>query len=292
MQITILGAGEIGQAIKSSLLDGVSSVLWDKQPGKVPEQKSLAEIIPASQLVFLCIPSSAVRGALGEIKPLLAESTVVISLTKGIEAQTGKFIYEVFDEFLLPEQYALLSGPMLAEELATGKGAAGVVATKNPHLPEILSTLFKPRHLRLEFSAHVRSVALAGVLKNIYAVVLGLADGLGYGNNMKGLLVSQILPETQLISEQLSIHQGIMAGTAGLADFVATAFSPYSLNREAGMKIAQGQEAPKSEGIIALPLLLPHLTNIQVLPVLMALREILIDHGQPQAIMAKLLYGA
>jgi glycerol-3-phosphate dehydrogenase (NAD(P)+) len=291
MQITILGAGQIGQAVKASLKETNKIFFWDKLPGRVSSQKPLAEIIPESELVFFCIPSSGVVNALEAVRPLLHKKACVISLTKGMDSQSGKFVYEIFQEQLAESQYALLSGPMLAEELAGGLGSAGVVAANDKNILEKLNLAFKPNFIRLEYSADLHSVALAGVLKNIYTVILGVSDGLNYGNNIKGFLVSKILAEAEIVSQILGIDNKIMSGTAGLADFIATAFSRYSLNLEAGIKIAQKAQAPQSEGIVALPSLIKMLPSLGNLPILKALEAIVISRENPSNILENMIYG-
>jgi glycerol-3-phosphate dehydrogenase (NAD(P)+) len=290
MQITILGQGEIGQAVLASLNPDNTIFAWDKRPRQINDQKELSEIIPNSELVFFCVPSAAVHEALLSVKQFLSKDAIIVCLAKGMEALSGKFVYQILEEQLPKNQYAILSGPMLAEELAKGQGAAGVAASENKGVLEKLEAVFKHNYLRLEYSANVRSVALAGVIKNVYTLILGISDGLGFGTNSKGFLVSSILPETESISKTLGLDYSIISGTAGLADFIATAFSLYSLNREAGVKIVQGGEVPQSEGLLALPELLKLLPENSSLPILNALKKIVIEKQNPQVIFEQLFY--
>jgi glycerol-3-phosphate dehydrogenase (NAD(P)+) len=174
---------------------------WDAVPGKVQNQKSLEEIIPLAQAVFLCVPSFAVREAAGAIAPFLKKTTPVITIAKGLETASGKTMAVVMREALRRGQPSgLFSGPMLAEELKSGQGGAGVIALARKQDYMVLQRLFSGTKLRTMYSSEVEAVALAGVLKNVYALMLGVAEGLGWGNNRKSLLVTEAVLE-MLIAE-------------------------------------------------------------------------------------------
>ena len=240
--VTILGAGNIGQAIARLIKPKAKTVwLWDKDPVKVPQTPQLSEIIPQSNVVFLCVPSAAIREVLMSLKPYLnklRQKTVIISLSKGLEAKTFLTVDMVIKQSLPAGQpFGLLSGPMLAEELNQDMGGGAIVASKDISVYKELKKLL-PVSVVAEHSSDTYGAALAGVLKNVYAIAIGLADGLAYGSNKKGLIASYAIREMMAIFTLLKAKPETLLGPAGLADFLATAYSPYSRNRSEGDELA------------------------------------------------------
>lgn len=258
-KIVIIGAGEIGRAIEKVLsVKDLDVQIWDKDESKVAGQKPLAKIIPEADIVFLCVPSWAMRQAATETKPFLNKNTVIISLAKGLEESSKKTAYEILEEVLTKDmQIAILSGPMLAEELIQGKFAMGVVASKNIETFKKIEELFEgenPTSLHVEYSSDIRGVAFCGVLKNIYAVALGIADGLGLGSDVKGWLVSESIKEMQEIIRILGGKPETALGPAGVGDLITTGFSNYSSNHQIGGELVKtGKYSKKSEGFVSLP---------------------------------------
>ena len=289
--IAIIGAGAIGQAIKAALNSDCNILMWDIRIGIVPDQQDLKDLIPKSDIVFLCVPSSGFRETVNTIKGYRKSGSAIISLTKGIESNTGEMIHDILSQTFPEDFYALLSGPMLAEEVQAGKGAVAMVASKNSKIYQKLNNLFKKDYLKLEYTDNIYSVAHAGILKNVYALLIGIVDGLGYGNNIKGYFIGQILSELKLVAGQLRLDEQIVFGVAGADDFIATAISPYSLNQEAGKKIALNQAPPQSEGLTSLPHILKMLTEPGKLNILQLLEMIIIKKEDPKTVIYDYLYS-
>lgn len=280
MHVVIIGAGRIGQAFKHLCEARAESVsLFDADTSKVPDQKPLSETIPAADVIFLCIQSFAIRDVLAEIKPLLKPEALIVSLAKGIERESFKTLDIVIPECLAPQQpWGLIIGPMLAEEILQNQGSAGVFAGSNPSECATLSSLIDPHNLSLECSDDVHGVALAGVLKNIYALSLGIADGIGWGANRKGWLITRAIREMRDIIEILGGDPNTADGPAGLGDLIATGSSPHSRNRATGEQIVKtGEMNPLSEGYISLSslkkLLGDQTNNFPILSTLIAIIE-------------------
>jgi glycerol-3-phosphate dehydrogenase (NAD(P)+) len=257
--VTIIGAGEIGSAIASLIkAPGVQIERWDKDTSKVPKQKSLDAAVTGADVVFLCIPSWHLREGVAEIRTFLRKKTIVVFLSKGIELGT-KFTVDALAATTLPrgQAFALLSGPMLAEELVEGLPSCAVVATKNKQAFHRVAALFSRSALKLVWSTDMRGVAFAGVLKNAYALALGIADAIPMGSNAKGWMVQTAVREmTQIIGalNRQGDAQASATGPAGLGDLVATGFSPYSSNFTVGRELVAGKGITKmSEGFISLP---------------------------------------
>ncbi|MFA6397852.1 MAG: 2-dehydropantoate 2-reductase N-terminal domain-containing protein [Candidatus Paceibacterota bacterium] len=258
-KIAIIGAGEIGGAIGSILQKkGEQVFLWDKDETKIPDQKPLNEIISEAEFVFFCVPSPALRSAVSEIIPFLNKETIVISLPKGIEVGTLKKMDEILEEILPKEQnFGILGGAMLAEELNKGLTGTSILGTEKEETYRAFETLFSNTKIKTEFSNDVKSVAISGILKNIYAFAIGISDGLKWGGNQKGWLSSRCIKEMIDITEILEGNKEIILGSAGVGDFLATGFSPYSTNHQMGKELVKtGKCEKRSEGLISTPLII------------------------------------
>lgn len=287
--VVIVGAGAIGRAIERLIQDkAIRLELWDKDPTKVENQKELRDIIPSAEVVFLCVPSWSLREAITTIKPLLSDKTIIVGLSKGLESQSNYRIDQIVDELLPNNPFVLLSGPMLARLIQEDKPSyASIAATANHREAlESIELLFLDTNLSLHPVNDVTAAALGGILKNIYAMVLGIVDGLEYGNNTKGWIVALSVREMQTIADRLNTNSTIMPGIAGLADLIATGFSSSSNNHRVGRELVlHGQTDLKSEGLVSLPSLLTLLNgNTESLPLLHTLNEAINNQQQTAVI--------
>jgi glycerol-3-phosphate dehydrogenase (NAD(P)+) len=253
----IIGAGEIGRAVGHLLAKtDVKVELWDRDPSHLTCRRPLAELVPEANFVFLCVPSWAVRPVATQIKVNgLDRHAVVICLAKGLERPTNLDMNAVLSAALPHGQpRVLLAGPMLAEEIEQDLGAVAVAASASSRARETVRDLFSGTSLRVETNPDPNSVAVASVLKNVYAVALGVADGLGWGGNRKGWLAAQAAAEMRQILRTLKANPDILFATGGFADLVATGFSRYSKNHQVGDDLVHcGGISVRSEGANALP---------------------------------------
>lgn len=255
MKIAIIGAGEIGSAINHILPKVVNTVeLYDKQPGKVPGQKPLEEVLRDAEIVFMAVPSWVLRAAALDIKPYLWEGSVIACLSKGLEEGTGKTAYEVLTEEISGSDLAIISGPMLGEELMAGRGGAAVVASRKNSTYEKLEKLLTASGLVTSYSDDIRGVSLAGVLKNVYSIGVGMAHSIGWDESLTGWLFDLAFKEMREIITRLSGRPETADSPAGLADLIATGSSDFSNNRQYGLELAgHGSSLVKCEGGVALP---------------------------------------
>lgn len=288
--ILILGAGHLGQAI-GQILSGKGSApdFWDKQPGKVDDQKDLSNLVSQASIIFLAVPSWSFREALGEIKEGLSPQTVLIGLSKGLEQDSGLRIDQITAAVFPEHSFVLLSGPMLASDLMAGKKGFAVLAGKEADTRPV-AALFAETRLSVILSPELPSVALAGVLKNVYALGLGLLDGLEAGMNVRGWALQQALLEMQSIAEYLDLDAEVMMGPAGLGDLVTTGFSQHSQNYRVGWTIAEGGQVERpSEGWISFAPLARLLGERgATLPLFAALTAMLLRHADPKESIAEL----
>lgn len=289
--ILFIGAGEIGTALAHGIGDRARIELWDKDPAKAPNMRPLKESVPEASVVFLCTPSWTVRELLAQVAPLLHPETIVISLAKGIEEKTLLTMDAVLKESLpTGQRFAILGGPLLAEELMANLPSVGVFASHAPEAFRQVAPLFAGSPVRLEYANNVHGVALAAVLKNVYAVGLGIADGLGWGWNGKGWLAAKAVSEIAAVLTLLGDQSVSAMSSASAGDFLATAMSPDSRNREAGREIAaHGECTVPSEGCRSIPSVLVLLKNdVHRFPFLLCLDRIIHQHEHPQAVFQDL----
>lgn len=289
MQVAIIGAGEIGKAIAHTLRSKTTCnvQLWDVNTDKVEDQRPLPEIVSEANIVFLCVPSSSIFGAARSIREHVRPTAPVVILTKGVERETCRMTDTLLDDVLGEHPWALLSGPMIAEEMLQDRAAAAVVGTRSDTTYKTIADCFSGTRLTLEHSKDVRSVALAGVLKNIYAVTLGMIEGLGDGDNVRGIFFTKAIAEMAHIMKHLGTSPEVAYGMAGLGDLVATATSPYSRNRTVGEEMATGhKQRMESEGLNALPCI-PELLGdaLPAFPILGSLYDVVSGKQPPSRLM-------
>jgi glycerol-3-phosphate dehydrogenase (NAD(P)+) len=290
--IVIIGAGRIGSAIKKVLIqNGATVELWDKDPSLVIGQKPLSETVPSASFVFLCAPSFAVREIASNISPMLTKEAVIVSLAKSIEEGTQKTMDEVLAEVLpKKQQFIILAGPLLAEEIEAGDGGVAVAASRDKNALRKISELFNGTNVKVETTGDVRGSAICGVLKNIYAMGLGISCGLGWGDNLKGWLAGASMKEMTLAIKLLGGKTETACGAAGFGDFIATGFSRHSSNRGFGEKLASGAECLKnSEGCRAVDSAVSLLgKHARRFPIMIALKEIIKNGKDPKTVFEKL----
>jgi glycerol-3-phosphate dehydrogenase (NAD(P)+) len=256
--VGILGAGEIGQALSIVLQKNREAeiFLWDIDPIRVPGQKSLQEIVQSADVLFFCMNSWHVRQAIKSVKEKQVNSKkappfIPVFLAKGVEEKSWYTMDQLIeDAWPEAESYCIMGGPMLAEEISRGQFGAAVVGSIDQTAYARLEDLFKQTSIHLEYTYDVRGVSLAGVLKNIYSILVGMMVADYVGSNLQGLIVQRIIQEMKEIGEFLGARQQTIMGVAGVGDFMATSSSDGSLNRQAGMLLINENKVDKrAEGI-------------------------------------------
>lgn len=286
MHVLIVGAGEIGQTIYQLLLPSAQGELFDRDPAKVPGQRDLKTAAAESNLVFLCVPAQALPEALGELKSLLPKSVPVAALSKGMAGRS--FVHELLFEHVGPERSAVVGGPTLAPEVRSGQLGVCLVAAREPSVISLIRSALNDRKVRVEETGDVDGTAVSGVLKNIYATLLGLSQGVGFGHNAHGWLISRAVAESAQIKKLLGLSAEL-PGTALLADLAATGSSPYSLNFQAGLALARGEAPPACEGLRALPNLSARLGTLGDLPLLSVLTEVAGGRLEPKSAVERVI---
>jgi glycerol-3-phosphate dehydrogenase (NAD(P)+) len=201
-----------------------------------------AEAMDGADLVVLAVPSQTLRDNLAAWKFAIPEQAVLVSLMKGVERGTCKRMSEVICEVAeVPEsRVAVVSGPNLVPELAQRQPAAAVVACSDEKVAHRLQEACHLPWFRTYTNTDVVGVELAGAVKNVIALAVGIASGMGLGDNGRATLITRGLAEIARLGAALGADQHTFAGLAGMGDLIATCTSPLSRNRTFGENLGRG----------------------------------------------------
>ncbi len=264
-KVAIFSAGSWGTAFGLVLADAGNDVmLWARRdevcanindkhentdyfPGiELPEAVRATtdpeEALDGAEYVVLSVPSQSLRDNLTGWMPFMPEDVVYISLMKGVELGTTKRMSEVIAEVTGagPERIGVVSGPNLAREIALREPAASVVACADEAVAKRLQSLCHTRAFRPYRSTDVLGCEVGGAYKNVVALCVGMAVGLGFGDNTTASVITRGLAETARLATAQGADPMTLMGLAGLGDLVATCSSPLSRNRTFGERLGQG----------------------------------------------------
>lgn len=202
------------------------------------------KVLPQANLIVWAVPCQASRKALRELKAFLPPRPLLVSATKGIEAERLQTVEAiVFEEIVaLEPRYAVLSGPSFAEEVLKNMPTAVVLSCRDEDLGRHLQQVFSTHLFRAYASSDVTGVELGGAVKNVIAIAAGLVDGLGLGHNTKAALITRGLAEISRLGVALGASEKTFMGLSGLGDLVLTCTGDLSRNRHVGFCLGQGQK--------------------------------------------------
>jgi glycerol-3-phosphate dehydrogenase (NAD(P)+) len=219
----------------------------DYLPGIVLPETVTATTDPAAALAgadfaVLAVPSQTLRENLAAWAPLIGEQTVLVSLMKGIELGTAKRMTEVIREVagVGEDRVAVVSGPNLSREIAKRQPAATVVACADEDVARRLQQACHTPYFRPYTNTDVIGCELGGAVKNVIGLAVGMADGMGLGDNTKATLMTRGLAETTRLGTALGADPMTFSGLAGMGDLVATCSSPLSRNHTFGVNLGRG----------------------------------------------------
>ena len=218
---------------ENSLLPGISI------PADIPLTTDIAAVSSAS-LVVSAVPSFAVRETAEKLRPHLRPEAVLVSVTKGIERGTSLRMSQILQE-VTGHTVAVLSGPTHAEEVARGIPTGCVVACPDHRVAEQVQAAFMSPVFRVYAGGDMVGVELGAALKNIYALVAGVLEGAGCGDNTKALMMTRGLTESARLGMALGAAKETFAGLSGVGDLIVTCCSMHSRNHRCGILIGQGK---------------------------------------------------
>ena len=211
-------------------------------PPAVTATSDPGEALSAADVAVLAVPSQSLRDNLTAWAPLVPRRAVLVSLMKGVELGTHLRMSELVAKVTGtdPDRIAVVSGPNLAKEIAERQPTATVVASTRHRTAERVAQACSTSYFRPYTNTDVVGVELGGSVKNVIALAVGIAEGLGYGDNTQASLITRGLAETSRLGVALGADPVTFAGLAGLGDLVATCASPLSRNRTFGVNLGRG----------------------------------------------------
>ena len=230
---------------------------------------------------FFCLPAAPHFELATRLRPALRDTTICLSIAKGLDdnARTAaQVFYEVFAEDI---PWGVLHGPMISEEIRAGRPAFADFASLHPEAYARLQRLFAGAPFVLRATRDVFGASWSAVLKNVYAILFGIADGLELGDNMRGWLAVETVREIEAIVTALGGSATTPYSLAGLGDLITTATSAGSHHHELGRKLARGEPvALDGEGIHTLKTLYARRPfRLEPYPLLRVMHDIVEDPG-------------
>jgi len=199
------------------------------------------EAVADAPVIVSVPPSHAVRAVVSRVRDVVAAGTLVVSATKGIEADTLALMSAIFAECLPQARFAALSGPSFALEVCQGQPTAVVAASSDEATARDAQRIFATPTFRVYSGRDVVGVELAGALKNVIAIAAGILEGLGLGHNPRAALITRGLAEITRLGVAMGADPLTFAGLAGMGDLVLTTTGSLSRNRALGVALAQGE---------------------------------------------------
>ena len=263
-KVAVMGSGSWGTAFALVVSDAGNDVtLWARRPelaAKINAEHRNVDYFPTVELpeslvavsdadeamagadfVVLAVPSQSLRSNLG--RWTIPADAVVVSLAKGIELGSCLRMSEVIAEAgqITPERIAVVTGPNLAREIADRQPSASVVASESEATAAALQAVCHTARFRAYTNTDVVGCELGGATKNVIALAVGMAVGLGLGSNATASVITRGLAETTRLGQALGASPYTFSGLAGLGDLVATCSSPLSRNRTFGEELGKGR---------------------------------------------------
>ena len=271
--VSVLGGGSFGTIIANivaqngyrvnfwmrnkALVDQVNSTRENPQylPGYVLHEGVFATAdiefaVRGSRLVFVAVPSAYFRTVLRTMLPALSKDTILVSTTKGIEAGSFLLMSQVMRQEAPDCQIGVLSGPNLAGEIARRGLTGTVIASMHESVRERVREVLKSDYFRVYTNDDMFGVELGGSLKNIYAIIAGLASAMGMGQNTNSMLITRSLTEMARFGRELGADPMTFLGLAGVGDLIVTCSSSLSRNFRVGLALGEGK--PVEEAIVGI----------------------------------------
>lgn len=319
-KIVVLGGGSFGTAIANfTASNGHDVYQWmrnEEQALNTQKSRENARYLPGftlnenlqvtsdlglaltgAELVFVSIPSKSFRSVVQQIKPLLEPNAGVISTAKGIEPQGFTLMSQILEEELKGHPIAVLSGPNFAKEILQNQQTGTVIAGENDALVTSVQEVLSSPTFRVYGNHDRYGVELGGALKNIYAIVCGMAAAMGTGKNTQAMLLTRSLAEMSRFAVELGANPLTFLGLSGVGDLILTCTSDLSRNYRVGFSIGLGKGLDQAieeigqvaEGVNTVKLVKQKADELAVyMPLVSGLHAVLFE-GLPVAEVAKKL---
>ena len=262
-KVCIIGAGAWGSALACvAARGGHETVIWGRNKVVVDEinathtnQKyldeltlepairatnNLKEAIEKSEIVLLSIPTQTLSIQLAEIAENIGDA-ILVTCCKGIDRSSGQLPAELVSKVLPENSVGALSGPSFATDVVAGLPTAVTVASKSEGVADILAGMLSTDTFRCYATTDIKGVELGGALKNVLALAVGAARGMGLGASAEAALMARGFSELRRLATELGAKPETLSGLSGFGDLVLTCSSPQSRNFSYGMAMGRGQ---------------------------------------------------
>ncbi len=266
-KVAVIGSGNMGTAIAHLIgSNGFETNIWSIEEGvisdintehenkkylagiKLPENvvanANLKKVLFGSKIVVVAVPTQVINEVFTQAKPYFCKGMIFLSVAKGIEHKTGRTVSKIIKDNLpkyLHQHVGVLMGPLYALEISSGLPSVSLVAIPKASDFSVLHQALSNDYFFTRYSNDVLGAELGGALKNIYAILLGVCDGLGYGWNTKSAILSVAISELSFCGQKLGAKKETIYGLAGLGDLLTTGFGEKSRNRRFGEKLCSGE---------------------------------------------------
>lgn len=267
MEISIIGAGSWASAIANVLSEKYDVLVYARDQEQVnsinkeninkkyfPNKKlrknvkatSSLESLFSNEYIINAIPTQNIRQVYSKLDKNILKEKILINLSKGIELENNYRISEIFESIFGEISYVVLSGPSHAEEVINEMPTTIVCASSDLNISKDVQKIFSRDYFRVYTSTDVVGVEIGGSIKNILALGIGMADGLGYGDNSKAAMITRGIHEMERFAEFFDADPKTINGLAGIGDLIVTATSTHSRNNRAGKLIGKGMSVEEA----------------------------------------------
>ena len=236
-KIGVIGAGKWGEALSFALGEKNEVIITSRSPREWPNFKSLKEVLSCEYLV-ISVPAQQIAQWLKEHFVFSGQKILVAA--KGIEASSGRFLNEIYGEYVPSENLAFLSGPSFAVEVMQKLPTALVLNSTSQDTAREFAEFF-PSFIRTYTSEDVIGAEIAGAYKNVIAIAAGICEGLQLGHNAAASLIARGLVEMERFGRAYGATQESFLGLSGAGDLFLTASSSMSRNYRVGLGLANGK---------------------------------------------------
>ena len=263
----------------------------------IQASEDLNEVMQNASIIFIATPSIIFENIVGRISKLIDNKSFVVSCTKGILESPFRSMTDII-KLKIQNDVGVLSGPNLAKEIADKKIAGTVIASKNNDLIKNVKDILSSKTFKIFSSDDVQGVELGGALKNIYAIICGLADALKVGENALGLILTRSMAEMSMFAVAKGANPITFLGLSGMGDLVATCTSTLSRNYQLGSNLGKGmiltdakeKVGQVAEGIKTLEVIRNESISLDLnMPLVESLYNIIYKNSSPDTLISDLI---
>jgi len=271
-----------------------------KLSSNIAASENLEDVMKDSDILLIATPSIIFENIVQRIVPMIEPGAHIISCTKGIKLNPFRSMSDIIsmNVDLNINSVGVLSGPNLAREIAENKVAGTVIASSSNVLITSVKKALSSDLFKVYSSNDIQGVELAGALKNIYAIICGMADALNVGENAVGLILTRSMAEMSRFAVAKGANPITFLGLAGMGDLVATCTSNLSRNFQLGshlgaglsLKVAKDKVGQVAEGVRTLEVIKDESSNLNIkMPLVDSLHDIIYKNSSPKTLIDDLI---